>query len=76
MIGNGSMIFGESYMWFFWIIFFIIIIYLPKNSFTNNRDNTRINKTETAMGILEKHYASGEIIDDEFNHQQEQLKNK
>ncbi len=75
-MGNGSMIFSGGYMWFFWIILLIIIIYLFKNVFTNNPDDSKINKTETAMEILEKRYANGEINDDEFNHQRDQLKNK
>ena len=62
----GGMWFG----WIFWIFLLVVIIWVVSQLLNKNQNSTNY-KSESAMDILKKRYAKGEITKAEF----EQMKN-
>jgi len=58
-------------MWLFWLIFIIIIFLLIKTF--NTPSNPPSEQNETALDILKKRYAKGEITKEEFEEQKKTL---
>jgi len=62
--------FGWSFMVLFWLLVIIGIVYIT--TLLVGRTN-KSNTEETAMGILKKRYAKGEISREEFEKMREDL---
>lgn len=60
---------GMGFGWFFWIAIIAIIVWLIVDRSNKNRQN--LLQQETALDILKKRYAKGEITKEQF----EQMKN-
>ena len=56
--------FGGGFMWFFWILLIVAIVWAV-NTIANNSSNTA-DSQQTALDILKKRYAQGDIDRDEF----------
>lgn len=74
MNDTGAMWFGGGFMWLFWIILLVVIVWAIKQGTQgdSNSDN-RTSSNESALDILEKRYASGEINEQEFVRKRKQL---
>ncbi len=67
---------GSGFMWLFWIATVIFIIWVVKMLAGNNATDSKTvtgQSTETALDILEKRYAKGEIDEQEFEHKRKDL---
>ncbi len=66
--GNYGMGWGFGFGWFFMILFWVLVIfgvvYIIK--MISERTGKRHNREESALDILEKRYAKGEISKEEF----------
>ena len=62
--------FGGGFMWIFWVLIIFAIAMLFKAGGRNNNSGER---RETALEILEKRYARGEIDEDEFQRRKKEL---
>ena len=58
----GDHWFGGGFMWVFWVLL-IIFIFWGARSFTANNDS---NQQQSALDILKKRYARGEINQEEY----------
>lgn len=73
MFGSGGYgFFGMWWMIIFWLLFIFGTIGLIKWFFTEKRPET---KHESALDILKKRYAKGEINEDEYNKKKKDLIN-
>jgi putative membrane protein len=63
-MGYGGFGLGWIFMILFWALVILGIVYLLKSIF-GSASSTE--KKETALDILKKRYASGEISEDEYN---------
>ena len=66
--GFGHMGFG----WIFWFILIIAGTWLVINA--TKRNNVNINSSESALDILKKRYARGEITSEQFEEMKQKLK--
>jgi len=57
------MLFGGGYMWLIWILIIGIAVVLVKSIIV---DSNSVKKNESALEILKKRLANGEINEDEF----------
>jgi putative membrane protein len=62
--------FGGGFMWIFWIlvIFAIVMLFKAGGSYSNSGEHR-----ETALDILKKRYANGDIDDDEYERRRNEL---
>ena len=58
----GGMWFG----WIFWILLIAVIIWLIINQSNKNKQDYRFHQTESAVDILKKRYAKGEISKEQY----------
>lgn len=73
MMGNGGgMFFGGGFMWFFWILIIVVIVVVIKAVLGNGSRGTAT-KSDSAIEILQKRYARGEIDENEFNRRRKEL---
>ncbi|MDH5444967.1 MAG: SHOCT domain-containing protein [Gammaproteobacteria bacterium] len=73
MMGNGgSMLFGSVFMWVVWILIFVGLFYLVKASLRSSDDYSQ----ESALEILKKRYARGEISEEQFIEQRKEIEKK
>jgi len=63
--------FGGGWMWLFWILIIFIVLFLVKGVTGNDRGQGHVE--ESAIEILKKCYARGEIDDEEFRRKKEEL---
>lgn len=66
---GGGMWFG----WFFWIIVIVLVIWLVINQSNRSRQNYEPPRQETAIDILKKRYAKGEISKEQFEQMMKDL---
>ena len=66
---GGGMWFG----WIFWIAIVALIIYLVVNQGNRNRQITWPPHHESALDILKKRYAKGEITKEQFDQMKKDL---
>jgi len=64
-----NMGFGGGFMWFFWLLIIVAIVMLVKA----NGNDVSTSQNESALDLLEKRYARGEIDEDEFQHRKQEL---
>lgn len=64
-------------MWYGWIIGIIIIVFivwLIVNQLNKNRQDPNISESGSALDILKKRYANGEITKEQFEQMKKELK--
>jgi putative membrane protein len=71
--GMGFGWFGFLMMAIFWIAIIAGAVWLFGNLFPQNKQTTTGNESETAVTILKKRYASGEISKEEFETMRQDL---
>jgi putative membrane protein len=62
--------FGGGFMWIFWILIIVAVVFLLK---AGGGDRGSDERHETALEILEKRYARGEIDEEEFQRRKREL---
>ena len=65
-------LFGGGWMMFLWWFLIIALVVFAVRSLINTNQNSSNNK-ETAIEILNRRYASGEIDEEEFNRRKNEL---
>ena len=59
--------------WIFWLVIIVLIIWGVKTLASSNRSQNTDPPQESAMEILKKRYARGEINDEEFEEKKRHL---
>jgi len=72
MDGSGGMFFGGGLMWIFWLLVIVVIIAGVKAVMTGNTQRGDSQK-DSALSILEKRYARGEIDREEYQKKRREL---
>jgi putative membrane protein len=70
MMGGGWWIFGWIFMILFWAAIILLIIWLYKQI---KGEGARAPSGETALDILKKRYASGDITKEQFDEMKKEL---
>lgn len=79
MSDNGGMWFGGGYMWFFWILVPLVIFWAFKSMSDgsgSDENSSPSDTSESAIDILKKRYANGEIGKEEYNERLNELESK
>lgn len=63
--------FGGGFMWLFWIVIIIAIVWALKAA--TGQNSRRLTDQESALDILKKRYAQGEIDQQEFEQKRKDL---
>jgi len=71
---DGTMWFGGGFMWLFWILLIVVIAVAVKLVVGNSPGTTSSGNNESALDILKRRYAEGEIDEAEFERRSRQLK--
>jgi len=63
-------------MWYGWIIGIVIVVFivwLIVNQSNKNKQDPQISKSESALDVLKKRYAKGEITKEQFEEMKKEL---
>ena len=72
MMGDeGHLFYGGGFMWILWILIIVGIFFIFQNMTKGNSSGSP--DKETAMDILKKRYARGEIDEEEFERRRKEL---
>ena len=72
MFHNGFMG-GMWYGWFFGLVILIIIGWVIVNQMNKNKQNAQSPQPESAMDVLKRRYAKGDITKEEFERMKKDL---
>ena len=72
MDGSGGMFFGGVFMWIFWLLVIVVIIGVVKAMMAGNASRGD-SQRDSALSILEKRYARGEIDREEYQEKRREL---
>jgi len=72
MENTTGMFFGGGFMWLFGVLLIVVIVLVLK-SVSGGSDSGNISSDESAMSILKKRYANGEIDEKEFDRRRKEL---
>jgi putative membrane protein len=72
MGGSGGMFFGGGFMWIFWLLVIVVIVAAVKAMMAGNAPRGGRWK-DSALSILEKRYARGEIDQEEYQEKRREL---
>ncbi len=64
---------GMWYGWIFWLVILAVIIWVIVNQMNKNKRDTQSPQQESALDILKKRYAQGEINKNEFEEKKKNL---
>jgi putative membrane protein len=70
MFGEGGWMGFGGFMWLFWILLAVVVVWFVRSVANGASRNDR---TKTALEILEKRYALGEIDSEEFERKKRDL---
>lgn len=73
MDGSGSMFFGGGFMWIFWVLVLVAIVVVAKATMPSNARRNGTHE-DSALSILDKRYARGEIGREEYQEKSASLK--
>ncbi|MDF1612279.1 MAG: SHOCT domain-containing protein [Stygiobacter sp.] len=73
MLHDGFMGGGIWFVWMFWLIILIIIMYIVVYLPNKNKRNSQLPELESALDILKRRYAKGEITKEEFESMKKDL---
>lgn len=73
MMNYDGHFFGGGFMWIFWIFIIAGILFIFQNMAKGNSGDS--SDKETPMDILNKRYARGEIVEEEYNRRRKELEN-
>ncbi len=65
---DGWMTFGGGYMWILWIVLLLIVIWALRGTLGGDKESP-----ESALEILKKRYAKGEIDEEEYERRKSEL---
>lgn len=68
-MGGSGHWFGGAFMWIFWIVLFVVVLWAASGLL----DKSNTDKTESALDILKKRFAKGEIDKDEFERKRKEI---
>ena len=72
MDGSGSMFFGGGFMWIFWVLVLVAIVVVAKATMPSNARRNGTHE-DSALSILDKRYARGEIGREEYREKKREL---
>lgn len=72
MDGSGDMFFGGGFMWIFWLLVIVAIVAVVK-AMTDSNTQRDASEKDSALSILEKCYARGEIDRKEYQEKKREL---
>jgi len=72
MDGSGGMFFGGGFMWIFWLLVIVAVAVALKAMMGGNTQRDDGQK-DSALSILEKRYAHGEIDREEYQEKRREL---
>ncbi len=64
---------GMWYGWIFWLVIIAVIIWVIVTEMNKNKRDTQSPQQESALDILKKRYAQGEINKNEFEEKKKDL---
>ncbi|HMN50277.1 MAG TPA: SHOCT domain-containing protein [Ignavibacteriaceae bacterium] len=64
---------GMWYGWIFWLLILIVIGWVIVNQMNKNKRDTQLPQQDSAINILKKRYAQGEISKEEFERMKKDL---
>lgn len=68
MLSQGHW-FGGGFMWLFWVVLAVVVVWFLKASFGQSNPDS----SDTALDILKKRFAKGEIDQQEFERKRKEL---
>ena len=72
MFHNGFM--GGMWLgWLFWLVILIVIIWFVFNQMNKNKQDTQSKGQETALDIIKKRYAKGDLTKEQFEQMKKDL---